>query len=671
MIDINYINSLPELPANPTTGGTYKVSPSNTERTFNPAGNSFVLYILQGSSENATITLSQNAIFGGNSKLFIMGKVKIQGSVTFNEGSRIIMGESGILDSDQEARVIAKQCSFEAPITQVFGNNITAEGIWDIPVAYPQWFTSILPALESYGTSSTPNSNIDWAIYINKAITMKGSGEVFIPKGVYDVASPIHLIPGVQLRGACGVNWDDLGESGKGSTVIRANVAGSYKNPYNDYIVYVNVIKNSEGKWIAENTSMFQAGTLIENISFKAGTWAQPRCIVAACPCHFNNLSFRQFRQCIKYLPIYCDGRRITNCNIGDDFTEKVEDDPAEGEIYQIDLYSNGDGCIIEGTGIGSKQYKGLKVGNSCGTKITGNIINAPVHIRYCKGVVFSCNHMESNGGLCTNNHLEISNSVVTLEGNYFEKMRSTSVIIEDGEYGDTSVVTLIGNQFVYIAGILYSKESLDERIDRIKNTSEYDIQIDSRSVISLIGNFRYAATSNSGVTSAFPFGISISKNVGSAITALDDFNNLSHKLSQECLISGLKIVSQSVSLDDSGDTLSSLLPVNTPQFLIGSMSSSTTYEYKYCIYPDGVKPTTESYKNVSVYRSPTTTKGGNAIMMTVSFAQSGGRGRVKLVRSYTENNSKKSHYVILPICGARYLYDNGLAIAGYKWISE
>ena len=60
----------------------------------------------------------------------------------------------------------------QAPISRVF-DGTEFVGHWDMDRAYPQWFADA--------------DCDDWSEPINKAIDLKGSGEVFLPAGIYYV----------------------------------------------------------------------------------------------------------------------------------------------------------------------------------------------------------------------------------------------------------------------------------------------------------------------------------------------------------------------------------------------------------------------------------------------------------------------------------------------------
>ena len=72
-------------------------------------------------------------------------------------------------------KLIGNKTKIIAPIKQIFGTSLNVSGTWEIERAYPQWFGA-----QSYQSIST--SSADIASAINKAIEMKQTGEVFIPR---------------------------------------------------------------------------------------------------------------------------------------------------------------------------------------------------------------------------------------------------------------------------------------------------------------------------------------------------------------------------------------------------------------------------------------------------------------------------------------------------------
>lgn len=147
-----------------------------------------------------------------------------------------------------------------APITTIFGENITVNGTWSIDRAYPQWFAS---------------ENVsDWSLPINKAIKMKGAGEVFLRNGIYGVKSPIYMNKGIQLIGENIQSMNDNYQDDKLCTRIMpigrsvGEVFGDNNNP--NYMLYINTEPadiNVETKDSAYSPYIDQA-TMVKNIRF-------------------------------------------------------------------------------------------------------------------------------------------------------------------------------------------------------------------------------------------------------------------------------------------------------------------------------------------------------------------------------------------------------------------
>lgn len=111
------------------------------------------------------------------------------------------------------------QAPIETPDdSQIYKEEITPAGTWDIDVAYPHWFgmktiTEIMaqnnlskPTIDEDNTTSMSFDIYDSSNAINRAIRMKGKGKVFIPKGRYIVTHTIFMSVGIQLCGEGGLN---------------------------------------------------------------------------------------------------------------------------------------------------------------------------------------------------------------------------------------------------------------------------------------------------------------------------------------------------------------------------------------------------------------------------------------------------------------------------------
>ena len=127
--------------------------------------------------------------------------------------------------------LIGNNTSLVAPISQIFSSNINVIGAWNIDKAYPQWFGAVSGA------------NNDCSDAINKAITMKVTGEVFIPRGKYVIKNIIHVKYGIQLIGESGTEANTESELG---TLLIADMEDPSrlveKSLFtNGYVVEVNV----------------------------------------------------------------------------------------------------------------------------------------------------------------------------------------------------------------------------------------------------------------------------------------------------------------------------------------------------------------------------------------------------------------------------------------------
>ncbi|MBP3430060.1 MAG: hypothetical protein J6K60_04955, partial [Barnesiella sp.] len=183
-------------PSNGTVEGkTYVVVPTTTET----GKNSDVVI-------NGHITLAHNTTL-----IFAGGKISGTGTLT-GDNTRLI-----------------------APITQIFGEDITVDGIWEMDRAYPQWFGArndisnnefwhlrvaceaaksteenpLTPAAEKDKIEKARDAalknlkawKVDSSDAINKAMKLKHAGEVFLPKGEYAICKTLKVPYGIVLRG--------------------------------------------------------------------------------------------------------------------------------------------------------------------------------------------------------------------------------------------------------------------------------------------------------------------------------------------------------------------------------------------------------------------------------------------------------------------------------------
>lgn len=677
MIDNNYISSLPEASGN-LTAGAYK-NTANRSATVSSASNPQNIYIMHG----ANLTLSGS--LPSNSRIYLMGTLTVNGTLNLGRGSSLNFGDGGFVAG--AGSLIADEAKLDAPLQYIFAETINISGYWQIETAYPQWFTSQSPF--SYfinNTNNTVNPNVssstfDWAIPIQRAIDMKVCGTVFIPKGVYTVSKMIKIPSGIKLQGANGININSMQLKGGGT--IFAKMSGAPRND-TDYMISVNA-KLTGNKWYI-NTQYLSNDTSIDSIRFedlkqysKLEKDTSARCIIVGGSATFRNLTWTNFKQGIKWAEGYADNRRIVQCNVNNSFSGEASNDEnnitGSAVVFFLDLYTNGEGTIVEQCGINSKPYYSLRVGNNSGASIRDCVLNTPVYIRNAKAVSFTSNHMENASSFYNNyeNQLVIYSSTIHIDSNYFEKGNKPCILINEAVDANVSNITASNNAFVVIGGKRESStdptSEFPEAQDRINSMSNYDISFNSYTNLVLINTYRYDTPKLSLAGNSYTLGIqleAITQNGGVLYkNPFTEFNNKSYSLSQYCQIMGLKVITtQSLLYKTDSDYMSNCFVNSNCEWLY----NGGTYNYKYAFLTEAQNPSTVTLKNISPNLEIGMTQFSPGVLLQVYCSNNGRKARLLLERSRTDVSNSDTKRVIVPICGTQIIYDNGLAIGGYKW---
>lgn len=157
-------------------------------------------------------------------------EIVINDHVTLAHGTTLIFAGGKITGS---GTLTGDYTRLVAPITQIFGKDITVDGIWEMDRAYPQWFgarndissaefcllreaceaaanqnkldaESIKKDIETARNNALKQLdawNVDSSDAINKAMKLKHAGEVFLPKGEYAICKTLQVPHGIVLRG--------------------------------------------------------------------------------------------------------------------------------------------------------------------------------------------------------------------------------------------------------------------------------------------------------------------------------------------------------------------------------------------------------------------------------------------------------------------------------------
>ena len=301
-----------------------------------------------------------------------------------------------------------------AAIKQIFGTTLNVKGTWEIERAYPQWFGA-----KAY--TGITNNSIDSAPAINKAINMKQTGEVFIPRGHYRVNCPIEVKHGIRLIGEPGFQ-QDLAPSElstvlvPGGVDVNGNADITKYNP-GGYLVRVNV--NSAGNnWVIAYPPK---ATVIKNLFFfnEFKNITSLKGILAAGTIEIDSCNWMRFKQAFSSVSVYTDGRKITKCA----YYNAASQDSLKTPLYAFDINSLGDALVFEQNHIlYDERSKGLYIDHCNSGSINANVINNEICIQNSKAITFTANHIEDGAQLI------INDSNVTSMNNFFQKGEVPSI---------------------------------------------------------------------------------------------------------------------------------------------------------------------------------------------------------------------------------------------------
>lgn len=718
-------------PSNGTVEGkTYVVVPTTTETDKD----SDVVI-------NGHITLAHNTTL-----IFAGGKISGTGTLT-GDNTRLI-----------------------APITQIFGEDITVDGIWEMDRAYPQWFGArndisnnefwhlrvaceaakstkenpLAPAAEKDNIEKARDAalknlkawKVDSSDAINKAMKLKHAGEVFLPKGNYAICKTLKVPYGIVLRGELGDYTNNItdennklkkditqlpdGDYPLGGDTPPDNLTSYYKlgtiiRPLNtnypltvdsdgtpitsfdnNFAVVINPnIHPNEYHNEAWEHQFPPAFTTIRDIHF-TNFWTETpsmRGIYAIGGMKIENVTWSQFVQAVATPDdMYCDGKTIINCGfsspVGCIFKDFVFDtlvgNPEkiikrfaqdQKEYYAFDLSGLGDNLYFHHNHLGMGEITGgLKLRSSNGAQISCNIINDNIAFYNCKGISFSTNHCED--GI----QVKISNSQIDFSGNYFHKGKKPTFLIRD-DYArgsinvQSSTIALQNNSLVFLD---HEDESSSLYIG---NISPYDIQTDGYLSLSIQNTYRYRTPRNAG-GNIHPCGITILKEIWTEGVAepelipFTEFNDLSYLLSGSSLIKpNFHIVHNHV--------------VNNTQFFRGAAMANnnivwflekSAYHYRMQTIWDKkrlIGSSTLTLGDFNLGEIDTYTKKAQGLLLNIGTnsydVPSDGNGNqvvIRLMRARANGNTAY-HSIEIPVCGTRFLYDNGLSVCGFKWKQE
>lgn len=684
-----------------------------------------VIEIKEGGCLEVTsnVTIGKNCrIYAGSEALSLLEKK----SLTIGQNSVLHLQRHSVIGS---GTLVGDFAQIEAPLVEIFGSKVKVEGDWLNDRVYPQWFGAV--AYKSCGEASAASS-VCSADAIERAVRMAVYGEVFIPRGYYRIARTIKLPFGVNIRGASSVEWDYDGVTKYGTVLVSAFDYEGLKSRLqgvddncesckeNNYLIEINVqwvviVENPEDdaeKWkkiIVPRSEIEYTTreTSIKNLRLRNSSLPLLKDIgreqaylmygiLSGASLNMDGVTFQHFGQALRFTDNYIDNKCVVNCTMSEYWDAYMLNQDEAHKPYAFNMGFLGDALMFAHNGVSGFVNKGLLVNNCGGAMICDNIITAESKIRQSKAVDFSSNHLE-RGTI-----LKIEDSEVTMRSNYFWLGQEPVVQISGA---DGSVVSMDGDTFRFYDSAFYMSQSDFEKT-KDDNGAAYrinaDIALDRQSKLNLSNVYRYWG--GEGFSSMLTCGVHVCEwmDDGSFGEVLDVFKRFSYALSRNCQIStGFKanMHFEEVGLMNVPDPRPyGMLNAGVAWVLMYDTGKTDvkgnkiyekdvgTYTYECQLLLDSKRGIGWTYDDKLMMRNLPIWD-GEGFVGSVEFdyrKDADGKpekdkpiagfllvlpnvyGVVRIKRM--KSTGADCRYVDVPVCGAKFLYDNGVSVCGFPW---
>ena len=684
-----------------------------------------VIEIKEGGCLEVTsnVTIGKNCrIYAGSEALSLLEKK----SLTIGQNSVLHLQRHSVIGS---GTLVGDFAQIEAPLVEIFGSKVKVEGDWLNDRVYPQWFGAV--AYKSCGEASAASS-VCSADAIERAVRMAVYGEVFIPRGYYRIARTIKLPFGVNIRGASSVEWDYDGVTKYGTVLVSAFDYEGLKSRLqgvddncesckeNNYLIEINVqwvviVENPEDdaeKWkkiIVPRSEIEYTTreTSIKNLRLRNSSLPLLKDIgreqaylmygiLSGASLNMDGVTFPHFGQALRFTDNYIDNKCVVNCTMSEYWDAYMLNQDEAHKPYAFNMGFLGDALMFAHNGVSGFVNKGLLVNNCGGAMICDNIITAESKIRQSKAVDFSSNHLE-RGTI-----LKIEDSEVTMRSNYFWLGQEPVVQISGA---DGSVVSMDGDAFRFYDSAFYMSQSDFEKT-KDDNGAAYrinaDIALDRQSKLNLSNVYRYWG--GEGFSSMLTCGVHVCEwmDDGSFGEVLDVFKRFSYALSRNCQIStGFKanMHFEEVGLMNVPDPRPyGMLNAGVAWVLMYDTGKTDvkgnkiyekdvgTYTYECQLLLDSKRGIGWTYDDKLMMRNLPIWD-GEGFVGSVEFdyrKDADGKpekdkpiagfllvlpnvyGVVRIKRM--KSTGADCRYVDVPVCGAKFLYDNGVSVCGFPW---
>lgn len=675
--------------------------------------------------EGGCLEVTSNVAVGKNCRIYAGSE-----ALSLSDDTNLTIGQNSVLHLQRHSVVgsgtlVGDFAQIEAPLVEIFSSTVKIDGDWLNDRVYPQWFGAV--AYKSCGEASAASA-VCSAEAIERAAKMAVYGEVFIPRGYYRIARTIKLQFGVNIRGASSLEWEyevidnpkPDGSIGKkkitkyGTVLVSAFDYEGLKSRLqevddncesckeNNYLIEINVqwveikdemlnkkiiVPRSEIEYTTRETSIKNLRLrnsslpLLKDIGREQAYLMYG--ILSGASLNMDGVTFQHFGQALRFTDNYIDNKCVVNCTMSEYWDAYMLNQDEAHKPYAFNMGFLGDALMFVHNGVSGYANKGLLVNNCGGAMICDNIITAESKIRQSKAVDFSSNHLE-RGTI-----LKIEDSEVTMRSNYFWLGQEPVVQISGA---DGSVVSMDGDAFRFYDSAFYMSQSDFEKTEA-ENGAIYkikaDIALDKQSKLSLSNVYRY--WTGEGFSSMLTCGVHVCVRLddGSFGEVLDVFKRFSYALSKNCQIStGFKA---NMHFEEGG-----LMDVPDPRPYgmlnagVAWVGDTDVYNYECQLIIDRVRSigwTADGYgmQKLQIWNGESFVD--NVMVndeIKVDYTdeddnQIKTRDVVKgvllvippiygIIRITRRGAGGSLEYVDVPVCGAKFLYDNGVSVCGFPW---
>ena len=661
--------------------------------------------------EGGCLEVTSNVAVGKNCRIYAGSE-----ALSLSDDTNLTIGQNSVLHLQRHSVVgsgtlVGDFAQIEAPLVEIFSSTVKIDGDWLNDRVYPQWFGAV--AYKSCGEASAASS-VCSADAIERAAKMAVSGEVFIPRGYYRIARTIKLQFGVNICGASSIDREYNGVTKYGTVLVSAFDYEGLKSRLqevddncesckeNNYLIEINVqwveikdemlnkkiiVPRSEIEYTTRETSIKNLRLrnsslpLLKDIGREQAYLMYG--ILSGASLNMDGVTFQHFGQALRFTDNYIDNKCVVNCTMSEYWDAYMLNQDEAHKPYAFNMGFLGDALMFVHNGVSGYANKGLLVNNCGGAMICDNIITAESKIRQSKAVDFSSNHLE-RGTI-----LKIEDSEVTMRSNYFWLGQEPVVQISGA---DGSVVSMDGDAFRFYDSAFYMSQSDFEKTEA-ENGAIYkikaDIALDKQSKLSLSNVYRY--WTGEGFSSMLTCGVHVCVRLddGSFGEVLDVFKRFSYALSKNCQIStGFKA---NMHFEEGG-----LMDVPDPRPCgmlnagVAWVGDTDVYNYECQLIIDRVRSigwTADGYgmQKLQIWNGESFVD--NVMVndeIKVDYTdeddnQIKTRDVVKgvllvippiygIIRITRKGAGGSLEYVDVPVCGAKFLYDNGVSVCGFPW---